>query len=294
VSPPTTHDTPLLAESAAEVAFDGFRTAPVLDHAEGLDFDPVDGSLWCGGEAGQLYRIDLDAGVIELRDQNPGGFTLGVRFGPDRTLWWLDAVRRQVRRLAVGSGSGPEVVVDGVAGGHELVYPNALDVAPDGTVYFSDSDDGPRQRGAAGIYRITPQGEVSLWSVGPFRFANGVALAPDGSALYVAESAGRSVARVEIRSDGTAGPVERPWTVGARVPDGLAFGPDGRLYAACYYPSVVLRLETDGRVTTVYDDPIGHILSNPTNLVFRGTDAYVANLGRWHVTRIDMSRALAG
>jgi sugar lactone lactonase YvrE len=271
--------------------FDGFRTDPVLDHAEGLDFDPVDGSLWCGGEAGQLFRIDLVAGTIRLVDQNPGGFTLGVRFTPDRRVVWLDALRRQVRRLAVGTNETVEVLVDGDVAGHPLMYPNALDVTADGVIYISDSD-GDADTGGGGIYRLTPDGEASLWSAGPFHFANGVAVSPDGGWLYVAESASRGVCRVQIRPDGSAGAIERPWTLGDRVPDGLAFGPEGRLYVACYYPSVILRLEPAGVVTSVYEDPIGHLLSNPTNLLFVGSAAYVANLGRWHITRIDMATVL--
>ncbi|QZN85372.1 SMP-30/gluconolactonase/LRE family protein [Cellulomonas sp. C5510] len=282
---------PLLPGSAAHVLFDGFRTDPVLDHAEGLDLDPVDGSLWCGGEAGQLYRIDLDAGSIRLVDQNPGGFTLGVRFAPGRRVLWLDAVRRQVRSLDVAAGGPVEVVVDGRVGDRPLVYPNALEVADDGTVYFSDSD-GDAVRPGGGVYRIDPQGRPGLWCDGPFHFANGVALSPDGRWLYVAESAACAVSRVQVLPDGSAGAVERVWELGRRVPDGLAVGPDGRLYVACYYPSVVLRLEEGGDVTPVYEDPIGHVLSNPTNLVFRGTEALVANLGRWHVTSIDMTAVL--
>ncbi|HML51188.1 MAG TPA: SMP-30/gluconolactonase/LRE family protein [Propionicimonas sp.] len=286
-----TTSAPLLPIDSARVIFDGFRTSPVLDHAEGLDLDPVDGSLWCGGEAGQLYRIDLATSSIELIDQNPGGFILGLRFSGDRKVFWLDAVRRQVRRLAVGTGQGPEVVVDETVGGRPLVYPNALDITAEGVVYFSDSD-GDAETGGGGIYRISADDSSELWCAGPFHFANGVAISPDGQWLYVAESASRAVCRVAILPDGSAGAIERIWTLGNRVPDGLAFGPDGRLYTACYYPSVILRLESDGGVTTIYEDPIGHTLSNPTNLIFTGTDALVANLGRWHITTIDMQAAL--
>ncbi|MDR1431574.1 MAG: SMP-30/gluconolactonase/LRE family protein [Propionibacteriaceae bacterium] len=273
----------------AEIVFDGFYTDPVLDHPECVAFDPVDHSLWCGGEAGQIYRLDLDAGTIELKDANPGGFTLGVAFGPERTLYWLDAKRRQVRRLAVGAGTPAEVVVDGKVGGHRLAYPNAIVFADNGVGYFTDS-----QGGGPGVYRLPPGGSAQLWSAGPFNFANGIAYAPDGTHLLVAESNGAAIARVPILEDGSAGPVSRPWSVGGFVPDGVTFGPDGRAYVACYYPSAILRLEDDGSASIIYEDPQGSILSNPANLTFYGTDAYVANLGRWHITRLDFAEVLAG
>lgn len=285
------HVQPLLPAKAGRVLFDGFSTNPILDHCEGLDLDPIDGSLWCGGEAGQLYRIDLEKNQIELIDQNVGGFTLGLKFAPGRIVIWLDAVKRQVRSLAVGTSEGVKIIVDQVVDGISLVYPNALDITSNGTIYFSDSD-GDADRAGGGIYRILPDGTSSLWSSGPFHFANGVAISPDGQSMYVAESASRTVCRIPILADGSAGEVERVWSLGFRVPDGITIGPDNGIYVACYYPSVIVRLEPDATVTSIYEDPIGHTLSNPTNLIFSGTNAYVANLGRWHITTIDMSSIL--
>ena len=42
-----------LDASAAEVFYDGLFTEPMLDHPEGLAVHR-DGSVWCGGERGQI------------------------------------------------------------------------------------------------------------------------------------------------------------------------------------------------------------------------------------------------
>lgn len=48
-----------------------------LDHPEGLAFD-ADGTLWAGGELGQIYRIDARGRVREVAKL--GGFNLGLTF----------------------------------------------------------------------------------------------------------------------------------------------------------------------------------------------------------------------
>jgi hypothetical protein len=58
-------------------------------------------------------------------------------------------------------------------------------------------------------------------------------------------------------------------------------------YVACYEPSRLCRATPDGRLGLLIDDPEAHTLCHPTNCAFRGTDLFTANLGRWHVTRID-------
>ncbi|HKF92702.1 MAG TPA: hypothetical protein VKC52_14635 [Acidimicrobiia bacterium] len=54
-----------------EVLVDG------LDHPEGVCWDPFAEVLWAGGEAGQLYRVDLEARAAEEVSRAPG-FLLGL------------------------------------------------------------------------------------------------------------------------------------------------------------------------------------------------------------------------
>ncbi len=57
---------------AAKVFYDGLLTEPRLDHPEGLAVHR-DGSIWCGGERGQIYRIEPDGSSME-QVASTGGF----------------------------------------------------------------------------------------------------------------------------------------------------------------------------------------------------------------------------
>ena len=70
------------------------------------------------------------------------------------------------------AGGDPEPVAKGAIGGHELVLPNALAFDRAGRLYVTESNS-PTQPGP-GIFRIETDGAGSLWSPGPFLFANGI------------------------------------------------------------------------------------------------------------------------
>ena len=49
----------------------------------------------------------------------------------------------------------------------------------------------------------------------------------------------------------------------------------------------MLRISAAGGAAEVYiEDPTAHLFAHPTNIAFDGAALYTANLGRWHVTRI--------
>jgi gluconolactonase len=269
----------LLDLSAARVFYDG------IDHAEGVAVHP-DGSVWCGGEAGQVYRIAPDGSSAEVRAQSDGGFTLALAFGPDGLLYYIDIGLCALLRLDPAGGE-PETLVSGSIDGHELRVPNALAFDGAGSLYLTESwsatEPGP------GVYRIGPGGGGELWSSGPFLFANGIAAAPDDSAVFVAETWSRRVTRIPVLDDGSAGVPELYAELPGTLPDGLGFGPDGLLYVACYQPSQVMRIDAAGEAAVLVRDDDAMVLAHPTNIAFRGETAFLANLGRWHITAVEVA-----
>jgi gluconolactonase len=59
-----------------------------VDHSEGIAMTP-DGTVYVGGEAGQLYRINADDSPEELL--TTGGFLLGLASDADGRIFACDA-----------------------------------------------------------------------------------------------------------------------------------------------------------------------------------------------------------
>ncbi len=274
----------LLPFDRASVFFDATLGPIRLKHPEGLAV-AKDGAVWCGGDGGEIYRIAPDGASIELV-ASTGGFTLGIAFDSDGFLYTCDLGHSAVYRLDPATGVLAQFSTGG--NGESMRIPNypVVDTARS-CLYVSDShafgEPGP------GIWRLElDTGEGWLWYDRSLDFANGMALSPDRDWLYVVETFARRVSRVPIRRDGSAGEMELFVDGIDRLPDGIAFDAEGNLYIACYEPSRLFRVTPDGQIDLLFDDPDAHMLCHPTNCAFRGTDLLTSNLGRWHITKLDL------
>jgi len=202
-----------------------------LDHPEDAVV-AADGTVYAGGEDGQLYRIDPDNDSVEEL-ANTSGFVLGVALGPEGDLYACDFQEHAVVRLPLEEGAPAGDLETVTSGSHDErpQHPNYCVFGPDGRLYVSDSGDRSDMAAAGGcIYVVEPDGTERVLTSGPSAFPNGLALSRDGQRLYVAETGTYTVSAVEI-IDGDAAGV-RHVTDEFGLVDGFALDGDGRLYAA--------------------------------------------------------------
>ena len=237
---------------------DGFpapRLFPVGAGPEDVVLD-AGGRVYTGLDDGRVVRLDPVDGTVAAVALVPGR-PLGLELlGADELL----VCASDAGLLAISlDGGAVRTLVDRIDG-HRLGAVNNAAVAADGTVWFTDSSTRfpiPRwredlvQRTRSGrLFRRDPDGAVTE-VLGGLEFANGVALAADGSYVAVAETGARRLRRV--------------WLTGPRAgrddiladdlwgyPDNISLGSDGLIWVALASPRVpaldrIQRLPAAGR-----------------------------------------------
>lgn len=257
-----------------------------LDHPECVAV-ARDGTLYAGGEAGQIYRIN--AGGEWRQIASTDGFVLGICLDADDNLYVCDAKRCAVLRISPG---GDVSVYSQGSAERAMKAPNYPVFDRRGNLYVSDSGDWHGGNGC--IFRIAPGGVTELVSSELCEFPNGLALSADDDWLYVAMSNKPGIFRAPMDPSGRLGRPECVVELPRTIPDGLAFDAEERLVISCYAPDLILTWSPEEGLKTLVEDWEHTLLCSPTNVAF-GVEGdlslYVANLGGWHITRFRTSGA---
>lgn len=194
---------------------------------------------------GRVYTGTKEGRI--LRDGRPWvstqGRPLGLKFDRDGSLLVADSFRGLLRVL-------PDGRVVPLAGG--IAYANSVDVAPDGRVFFTDSSTKFGARTWRGSYEASlldilehgghgrllvfdPRTNATSTVVAGLNLANGVAMAPDGSFVLVAETGSYRVLRHWLAGP-KRGRTEPLIENLPGFPDNLSTGRDGRFWLGLVSP----------------------------------------------------------
>lgn len=184
----------------------------------------------------------------------PSGYTGAVPYGrePGSNGLLMDAQGRLLsaehgdRRISILYPDGGKRTLADNYQGKRLNSPNDLALHSSGNVYFTDPPyglpdnvkDRRKELDFQGVYRVTPQGEVTLLTKEMTR-PNGIAFSPDEKTLYVAQSDPQKAIWMAypMKADGTIGPGKVFADVTSMVgkmkglPDGLKVDRAGNLWA---------------------------------------------------------------
>jgi sugar lactone lactonase YvrE len=199
-----------------------------------------DGVVYTGTEDGVVRGYRPDTGEL-VEVGRTGGRPLGLEWLPDGRILVCDA---RLGLLALDPADGRVETLVAEVAGTPLVFCNNAAVGEDGTIYFSDSSTRhPIDRWKADFVEDThsgrllcrhPDGRVEVL-LDRLRFANGVALAANRSAVYVAESTGRTVVRRWL-SGPNAGRTDHLADGLPGYPDNIALGTDGLVWVTIGSP----------------------------------------------------------
>ena len=151
------------------------------------------GRIYSGFEDGRIIQLQPE-GTGPREFANTGGRPLGLAFDPAGNLIVADAIKGLLSINPKGEVTTLLISSDGA----QLGCLNDLDIAKDGTVYFTEaSKKFPMSKFAEDILEHGPNGRLivydpktqkSLTMLRDLHFANGVAVSPDQSFVLVAET----------------------------------------------------------------------------------------------------------
>ena len=242
---PTAHAEPYFKVAEGQVALEG----PAFDRAGNLLFvDIYAGRILCLSPDRQLSTVYTE------KDLHPAGI----------------AIHRDGRIFVAAVGppgsdgqfsAGSVIALDADGSSRQVIVPPEAGYVVDdmvfdehGGFYFTDFRGGSTNP-AGGVYYVTPDFQTITPLLPHLCAANGVALSPDGKALWATEYCLNRLHRVELARPGIMGRHGGtvPYHFIGRAPDSMRCDSAGNVYVAMNYQGRIL-------VFSPYGMPIGQIL----------------------------------
>ncbi len=239
-------------------------------------FDWAEGPVWDEKERRLLFSDVPRNTIYQWKEgdteakvfMKPSGYTGVAPYGSEPgsnglamddkgILYFCEHGDRRVSYLTPGGGK--RTLADNY-NGKRFNSPNDLAIAANGDVYFTDppyglpgreKDTEFRELPFHGVYRVTPQGVVSLVTRDLDR-PNGVALSRDGKTLYVAQSHGPApiIMAYALEADGSVKDGKLFFNCkdlkGPGAPDGLKVDAKGNVFSTG--PGGCLILSPEGKL----------------------------------------------
>jgi gluconolactonase len=246
--------------------------------AAGLSFP--EGPVWMPD--GSLIIVEIAAGCVSRIAPDgrrhviatPGGSPNGAALGPDGHLYICNSggfawTRRQgylwpmpdapdysggrIERVNLETGKVEELYR--TCDGHPLKGPNDLVFDRHAGFYFTDHGKRrARDLDSGGLYYAKADGSLIRELVFPLTTPNGVGIAPDGSAVYVAETDTGHIWAWEVTAPGTLAPPDGflagrhlAGPAGFTAWDSMAVDRAGRLHIASLFNGGIASMEPDGK-----------------------------------------------
>jgi len=198
----------------------------------------AEGRVYAGTADGRIVRVSADGQQVETFAAT-GGRPLGLRFAPDGRLIVCNAPLG----LQAVDPQGRVVTLATEAGGIPIRFADGIDIAADGTIYFSDAStsfgvedslfDVLEGRPHGRLLRYDPATQRTAIVRDGLYFANGVALSQHEDFVLVSETTRYRITRLWL-----AGPRAGTSDVFAEnlpaIPDGIAANGKGTFWVAFF------------------------------------------------------------
>lgn len=233
-------------------------------------------------EHGAVYWTDINGFTIQRYVIKDGALTtwrfeepvcaLSLTADPERLLvalgsrviLWDPATDRRVDFARPEPDTPFNRLNDGATDPNGVFWVGSMrnNVAPDGSDVQVTGMTGS-------LYRLTPDGEVSVWDTG-FGISNTLAWSPDLRTFYFGCSVSNTIYAYDYDAADSSVSNRREFVAGIErgVPDGSAMDAEGYLWNCRFFGGCLLRLSPAGEIDRVIEMPV----SNLTNCAFGGED----------------------